>query len=146
NCRRKMTSTCGPGPASKVGRLVGNSKEGRPEYAMLSQKQHLSHSMGFRIGVIQIALTFALLSSASGLRAEGKNPTCGPSDLKGDFATDPHGILLGALPPPLLSGPFVGVGVLHFDGVKAFAGTTSSSFGGFIVPAFNAVGTYSVTA
>ena len=82
-----------------------------------------------------------LLVFANGLWAQGKQPTCTPADMAGDFATLPAGTLLGGP----LAGPFFAAGSLHFDGVSRFSGTASSSFSGFILFPFDAAGSYTVT-
>ena len=61
--------------------------------------------------------------------AQGRPPACRAADLNGAYATLPQGLILGGS----LAGPFIAAGVLRFDGVGRFAGTASSSFGGFIL-------------
>jgi hypothetical protein len=67
--------------------------------------------------------------------------TCSSSDLRGEFATQPQGIL--TIGP--FAGPFAATGIIHFDGVGRFEGVATSSFNGSVIFPFDAVGTYSVT-
>jgi hypothetical protein len=71
---------------------------------------------------------------------------CGAADMKGDWATQPVGILVATPPGAPPAGPFAATGLLHFDGKSRFAGTASSSFNGVIFFPFEATGTYTVTA
>ena len=82
-----------------------------------------------------------LLVCANGLMAQGRQPACRAADLNGAYATLPQGLILGGS----LAGPFIAAGVLRFDGVGRFAGTASSSFGGFILNPFPAAGSYTVS-
>lgn len=111
---------------------------------MASFKRDGFVSKRFAAAGVRIFAAVGLLVFAGGLKADDQ-ATCQASDMKGDFATEPAGTLLLPLPPPLPSGPFVATGLLHFDGVNTFSGTTSSSFGGVILPAFAAMGVYSVS-
>jgi len=65
--------------------------------------------------------------------------------MKGNWATQPQGLLLASPPggPPV--GPFAATGLLTFDGKGRFSGTASSSFDGVILFPFPATGDYSVT-
>lgn len=67
--------------------------------------------------------------------------SCSAADLRGDFATQPQGIL--TIGP--FAGPFAATGIIHFDGEGRFDGVATSSFNGSVIFPFDAVGSYSVT-
>ena len=88
-----------------------------------------------------MAAALGLLVCAGGLRADEHGLSCTAADMKGTFATEPQGIILGG--PS--AGPFVAAGLLTFDGKSKFTGVASSSFNGGIIPAFPATGNFTVT-
>jgi hypothetical protein len=74
--------------------------------------------------------------------AQNYQAGCQAGDLKGNWATEPVGTILGGE----LAGPFTAVGLLTFDGVGTFSGVASSSFDGAIVYPFPAAGPYTVSS
>jgi len=66
---------------------------------------------------------------------------CTNADLRGDFSTQPKGIL--TLGP--FAGPFSAAGVIRFDGEGRFEGVATSSFNGTVIFPFEATGSYTVT-
>ena len=92
-----------------------------------------------------LIFTIVLLSSVVGLQGQGKEPTtttvCTLADMKGDFATQPIGILTGGP----FAGPFSATGVIHFDGAGKFTGIATSSFFGHVIYPFHADGVYTIT-
>ena len=85
-----------------------------------------------------IVLTIVTLSFMGSLQAQNR---CSAADMKGDFATQPQGILTEGP----FAGPFAATGVIHFDGVGRFSGVATSSFNGGVIYPFDAVGHYEVT-
>src|SRR6266851_224768 len=80
----------------------------------------------------------ASFSSSGTLHAQN---SCTVADMKGDFATQPQGILTEGP----FAGPFAATGVIHFDGAGRFSGVATSSFNGGVIFPFDAVGNYGVT-
>lgn len=88
----------------------------------------------FRIAAGLIAAALLALSPAAA--------QCTAADMKGDFATQPTGLLTAGP----AAGLFGATGVLRFDGVGRFSGTTASSFNGVIIYPFSAEGSYRMTS
>jgi len=92
----------------------------------------------FMNGIFRIVFLVSFILFAGLLRAQGP---CSNEDMRGDFATQPTGIL--TLGP--FAGPFAATGIIHFDGTGRFTGVATSSFHGSVIFPFNADGTYDVT-
>ena len=84
---------------------------------------------------VPIAGVLFLVASA---QAQGQ---CTVADMKGDWATQPQGILTDGP----FAGPFAANGIIHFDGAGRFSGVATSSFNGGVIYPFEAVGNYGVT-
>jgi hypothetical protein len=82
-----------------------------------------------------LVLGFAFLGA---LHAQSQRSV---ADRKGDFTTQPVGILTQGP----FAGPFTAAGVIHFDGAGQFAGVATSSFNGKVIYPFLATGFYNVT-
>jgi hypothetical protein len=89
-------------------------------------------------GIFRIVLCVGLFAFAGQLRAQ---EPCSNADMRGEFATQPEGIL--TLGP--FAGPFSATGIIYFDGTGRFEGYATSSFNGSVIFPFDAVGTYNVT-
>ena len=85
-----------------------------------------------------ISLFIGFFAVAGLLKAETR---CTNADLRGDFSTQPQGIL--TLGP--FAGPFSAAGVIRFDGQGRFEGVATSSFNGTVIFPFEATGSYAVT-